>query len=320
MELIAFNQEFKEMYSVDVDVDFEVGDSEASNDFEVSENTLVYGLYVPGTEFGGVIEYHNGYSGTESKTLKGWTWRGLLTQWMIEPDFGTDYKVVSGELHTVMRELLSGVLGGFFIVPNVDTGITVNYQFELHVSVLKGLMDMLKTYGHRLKIYAKRTAAGEPISVFVEAVPIAIVDGTYDEDTGLTLHFINNQMGINHLICWGKGELKNRQRVDLYVGADGSISETQYYTGFAERQGLYENSGVESLADLKKEGIEKLKELANSKSLQIDEVTDVELDIGDIVVGRKNDIGLIVEQPITRKILRISEGVESIEYKVKGEG
>ena len=35
MEIIAFNKEFRELYPFDVDVDFEAGDYEASNDFEV---------------------------------------------------------------------------------------------------------------------------------------------------------------------------------------------------------------------------------------------------------------------------------------------
>lgn len=322
MEIIAFNSEFREKYLMNIDVDFEVGDTSASNDFEIkTSEASEYGIYIQGTEFGGVIEFEENPSGNPESTLKGWSWRGLLTQWFIEPDAGTDYKIVSGEANIILRELLSHVLGGFFVVPEVDSGLTItNYQFELHVSVLKGITDMLSSYGYKLKIYAKRTVPGEPIRVFCEVAPAQKVVGVYDKDTGLQLTFTNNQMGVNHLICWGQGDLKDRERIDLYMDSDGNISETPCYMGFQERQAVYENSAAKDLEELRKGGVERLRELASYKKLQINEVSGADLEIGDIVVGRKNEIGLIVEAPIVRKILRISGGTESIEYKVKGEG
>ena len=322
MEVIALDSNLKELYPLDANVDFEVGDYSAANDFEVSGvGVNEYGLYIPDTEFGGIVEYDESKSYDSVQTLKGWTWRGLLSQWIIEPDSGSDYKIVSGEANTIIRELLSNVLGGFFVVPEVDSGLTItDYQFELHISVLKGLMDMLATYNYNLQIYAKRTAPGEAISVFCEAIPRKQIDDVYDEDTGLNLAFTNNRMGINHLICWGKGELKDRQRLDLFIDEDGNVSETQYYVGFQERQAVYENSSAESLEDLRDDGTVRLKEMANSKKLQIEEVEGLELSIGDIVVGRNNEFNLVIENPITSVILKISDGVESIEYKVKGEG
>ena len=322
MEVIALDSNLKELYPLDANVDFEVGDYSATNDFEVSGvGVNEYGLYIPDTEFGGIVEYDESKSYDSVQTLKGWTWRGLLSQWIIEPDSGNDYKIVSGEANTIIRELLSDVLGGFFVVPEVDSGLTItDYQFELHISVLKGLMDMLASYNYNLQIYAKRTASGEAISVYCEAVPRKKIEGVYDEDTGLNLAFTNNRMGINHLICWGKGELQKRERLDLYVDADGNVSENQYYFGFQERQAVYENSSAESLEDLHDDGTVRLKEMVNSKKLQIEEVEGLELSIGDIVVGRNNEFNLVIENPITSVILKISDGVESIEYKVKGEG
>lgn len=320
MEIIALNSEFKELYPLDIDIDFEVGDSSVRNDFELcTSDVREYGVYIPGTEFGGIIEYDNDPSYETKSTFRGWTWRGLLTQWIIEPDAGTDYKIVSGEGNAVLRKLLGGVLGGFFHVPEVDSGLTItNYQFKLHCKVLDGLMDMLSEYGYKLKIYAKRVSPGEPITIFCEVAPAQKIEGTYDEDTGLDLTFTDNQMGINHLICWGEGQLQERQRLDLFMDADGNISETQCYTGFQERQAVFDYGNAESLEDLRKHGTERLREIASGKKLQIDEVGEIDLEIGDIVVGRKGD--LIIEKPIVRKILRISGGKETIEYKVKGEG
>ena len=322
MEVIALNDKLEELYPLEIDVDFEVGDSSASNDFEIqTSQTGFYGIYVPGTEFGGIIEYEENPTKDAVNILRGFSWRGLLTKWFIEPEKGNDYRIVSGEANNILRELLSGVLGGFFYVPEIDSGLEINnYKFELHVSVLKGIMYMLSSFGYILKICARRTKPGAPVVVSCECAPAHKIEGTYDEDTGLNLTFTDNRMGINHLICWGKGELKDRQRIDLYMDANGNVSETRYFTGFEERQAVYENSSAESLEELKKGGINRLKELANGKKLQIDEVSGVNLEIGDIAVGRKNDMNLIIEKPIISKILRISGGTESIEYKVKGEG
>lgn len=321
MEMILLDKEMKEIGPVNLEVDFEVGDISALNDFEISTQSLdAYGIYIPDTEWGGIIEYDEGTTDSENVTVKGWTWRGLLTQSIIEPPAGSDYRVVSGELNEIVKDILSGVLGGFFAVPDVDTGKTItSYQFKLYTTVLEGLMDMLSGCGYRLKIYAKKLEAGGSVKVFCEAVKAATLEGQYDEDTGLKLRFIRNRMGINHLICMGTGQLQERQRIDIYVQEDGTIGTTKYYTGFLERTAYYDYNNAESLEELEKSGTEKLKELAGSRKLEINSVEGTELEIGDIVVGRHRSMGIVVEKPIVKKILRIEDGRISIEYQVKGE-
>ena len=56
----------------------------------------------------------------------------------------------------------------------------------------------------------------------------------------------------------------------------------------------------------------------NYKKISVS-VDDIELEIGDTVAGRDYVTGIYVRQPITQKILRITDGQEDIEYKVKGE-
>lgn len=322
MELILFDSDLKEIGPMNLDVDFEVGDISALNDFELyfPYSLDAYGVYIPDTEWGGIIEYDEGTTDSESLTLKGWTWRGLLSQEIIEPPSGSDYKIVSGELNAVIRDILSEALGGFFTVPDVDTGKSItSHQFRLYTTVLEGLMDMLSDCGYRLNIYAKKTEAGGRVQVFCEAVPVTTVEGQYDEDTGLGLRFVRSQMGINHLVCMGTGQLQDRQRVDLYVQDDGSIGKNQYYTGFLERTTYYDYNNAESLEELEESGKKRLKELAGYKKLEITDVNDQSLEIGDIVVGRHRTMGITVEKPVIKKILTIQGGKETIEYQVKGE-
>ena len=320
MDLILFDKDFHEIGPAILEVDVEVGDSSTPNDFELTTALSDFsGFYIPGTEIGGIVEYQSSVSNNASRTLKGWSWRGLLSQWIISPPSGSDYRIVSGEANTVIRELMNDCLGGFFTVPEEDSGVTIdNYQFKLYTTMLEGLMDMLAENGCRLDIYAEKTGPGGKVKLYCRALPITKLEGEYNNDVGLTLTFTNNQMGINHLICMGKGELQERQRVDFYIGKSGKVTRTQYYKGLAERQAYYNYSSAESYLELQKSGAEKLLELASSKKLRID-AESVDLNVGDIVVGRYRETGLVVEAPINKKIYRISNGRMTIEYGVKEE-
>lgn len=323
MVMVLFNEAFEDLGTIHLDIDFEIGDVNSLNDFELTSSGIdAHGIYIPGTEWGGVFEYQQGQTRSDSQTIKGWNWRGLLTQGIIEPPAGSDYRIVSGEANNIIRELLESFLGGFFVVTETDSGLTINsYQFKLHTTFLEGLMDMLSEYGYRLKIYAQKTGTGGKIQVFLEAVPAVILEGEYNEDNGLDLIFTESQMGINHLICLGKGELQNRQRIDLYLQEDGSIGKDKYFDGFSERTAVYENSSAESLTDLEKYGQTRLKEISCKRSLDMKNVElEEEMEIGDIVSGRHRASGITIQKPIIKKILRVSDGIASIEYAVKGEG
>lgn len=320
MELVFTDAEKIDKGTFTCDIDIEIGDDSMSNDFEMVSDKLGdgYCLYAPGTEWGGMVEYLNS-SNEGNTTFKGHTWRGLLMQSIIEPPAGSDYKIVSGEANNVIRNLLSNVLGGFFIVPETDSGLIVsNYQFPLYCKVGTGIMNMLSEYGYRLWIHAEKEAAGEAFKVYVEAVTATRIEGEYNSDNNIQMRFINNQMGINHLVCMGKGDLQNRQRIDLYVQADGSIGKTKHFTGFKERIAYYDYSNAESMKELENGGRKRLSELKKGTSLEMD-LPDQDYEIGDMISGRDREHGLFLEKAIVGKILRRVDGAEEIEYKVEGD-
>ena len=318
MELIYTDENKKDIDIFTETVDFETGDQTTQNNFEIASRLLKenYWLYAPGTEWGGVVEYIQNTNDDSAPVWMGHTFRGLMMLDIIEPLEGNDHRIVSGELNTILRELLGELLGGFFVVPEKDSGLTItSYQFPLHVSYGTGIMDMLRGYDYRLYIHAEKETPGEPFVVYAEAVPNKILAGQFDEDSRVTMYLTNDRMGYNHLICLGKGELQERERIDLYLQPDGSITKTQYYTGFDERTTVYENSNAESLTELENEGIKRLKEIMSKKTLQIS-IPDEDYEIGDVVVGIDRSNNLRVEKPIIGKILRKSGETEEIEYKV----
>lgn len=320
-ELILLNSDMTEIGPVDIDIDAEYGTSEdSSNDIEISTQEIqVYhpgGIYIPGTEVGGLFEYSKSKTDTDIQTLRAWTWRGLLTQSIITPPSGSDYKIVSGEANSIIADMLSRVLGGFFTVPSTSSGLNIpSYQFPLYINTLDGLEGMLEAYGYRLSIHADKVDEG--VAVTVEAVEATIIEGTYNDDSDIPIIFTVDGMGINHLLAAGAGELQSRMKVDLYIGADGKVTQTQYYTGFDERTAFYDYSSAESMDDLIDYGSKRLLELASHRTLTIEAPEDLGVEVGDIAQGTFPD-GTVVRLPIVKKVYKIAGGLVLTEVKIKG--
>ena len=325
MDIILIDSTLHEIGILISDIDIEIGVSGTLNNFQMSgiprgflESIGAAGFYIEGTDLGGMFEFQEGATNSETVSSKGWTWRGLLTQDIIIPPPGEDYRIVTGDANTVIGTLLESVLGGFFDVPESTSGCSItNYQFPLYCDVLSGLERMLEENGYRLGIRADKVEAGEPICVTVEAVPVQQISGTANEDSPYVVKVTDDHMGINHLVCIGKGELRNRERVDLFVFSDGRIGPFRYYTGFQERTAYYDYSSAESIEELTKHGVERLKELASSRKVEVSAGNLANAEVGDKV--RASIGGEVIITPITRKIVKISQGKETVEYKTKDE-
>lgn len=298
-----------------VSFECEVGSGDASNDFELrGYDNLSGGVYIPGTEYGGFIERTENTTGEDLCIYKGWTWRGLLKQAVISPPSGADYYTASGDLHTIMSGLVSNRFGGFFVVPSEPAGKTASWQADRFCTVLEGLTDLCEENGYKLVIRAYKE---ETVKVELRAEPVVTVSGNFNEDNRISLTFTDDNMGINHLICMGQGNLKDRQRVDLYVDGNGNIGKTRYYTGRWEREQYFDYPNAESLAELEKQGRKRLKEVMSRKSLQVNRIQDVSMDVGDIVNGQHIVSQTHVSAPIDRKSFTYSGGIIRLEYHVK---
>lgn len=307
------------------EAEFSVGDE---NDFVITLKSQVVNkdflwyesqVFIPGTEFGGIVK--DIISLTKSKTVKfmGDTWRGMLSKKIISPPSGQDYLTVSGELNEVLRKMLKEHFGDWFVVPEESTEVTVNYQFNRYVTLLEGLTSLLESVNYKLSIKYIQGAPGEAGYVEVSAAPINNYseEEEYSQDCNIKMTVRDYRRGINHLICLGEGELKDRIRVDLYIQKDGSIGKTQYYKGLEERTDVYDYSSAD-VAELEEGGEKRLKELADYKEFDMN-IEKANLELGDIVSGRDHITGLYVVKPVIQKILKISTGKERIDYKLKGD-
>lgn len=306
-----------------VSIDFDIGDT---NDVEITcqKGLLDFGMYLicPGTEYGALIEEIDTWTNDTEEKWLGNAFRRFLQEFIIEPPAGQDYKIVSGDAHDIMRQVLNGAFNGLFTVPEELSGIDVGtYQFERYTDALSGFTKMLKNKNARVNIEIKQGGSNEPFSVMLSAVPIQNLSSEieYSQDSKIAINLKESKRGINHLICLGKGELKDRQVVHLYAQLDGSISQTKkYYTGLRERTAVYELSYAEDLNELIEGGTERLKELMSTKTMGMT-VQEVDLQIGDIVAGRDYDTGMYLQKPVVQKIVKVESGDIIVEYKVEGE-
>lgn len=328
-QLILADQNLRDIKPVmDADVDFAVGSDE--NDYEIKirhdrwDERYAYGnvFYIKNTEFGGIIGRKKVNTKQDTISLYGRTWRGKLDKKVIRPPDGQDYRKVSGELNTVLNTLVTEQFNDYFVVSQADTGVTVtNYQFDRYCTLLAGITKMLKSVRHKLHIEYIQQERGQPGYVELSAVPIVDYSEQIElsQDSRLNFTFDETKNGVNHLVCLGKGELQDRQVIDLYVGQNGSIGTTQYYTGIQEVAEVYENTSTET-EELEEKGREKLQELMNSTSFSMDvEALDMEVEIGDIIGGRDYTTGMYAAKPIAKKIYKVGGGKTSLEYEIEGD-
>ena len=325
MEFIICNADKMELGRLPdpVSVDFDIGDT---NDVEITceRGLLNFGMYLicPGTEYGALIEEMDSWTNDAEEKWTGNAFRRFLQEFIIEPPAGQDYKIVSGDAHDVMWQVLNGAFNGLFTVPEEVSGIDVGtYQFDRYTDALSGFTKMLLRKNARINIEIKQGGSNEPFSIVLSAVPIRNLSSEieYSQDSKIAINLKESRRGINHLICLGKGELKDRQVVHLYAQLDGSISQTRkYYTGLQERTAVYDYNNAESLEDLIEKGTEQLQDLMNTKSMGMT-VQDVDLQIGDIIAGRNYETGLYMQKPVVQKIVKLEDSTVSIEYKVEGE-
>ncbi|MBS5399431.1 MAG: hypothetical protein KHY08_10050 [Lachnospiraceae bacterium] len=279
-------------------------------------------IYILGTEYGGIIGEVLTDTTLDYVELKGLSWRGRLAKKIIEPPAGSDYKTVSGELHTVMKELIEPEFDGLFVVSQEDTGVTVsNYQFDRYCTLLDGLNKMLKSKGYRLQLSFRREQ-NEPGYLYIEAVPITDYSNRIElsRDCKLNYTMDDKRDGVNHLIVTGKGELQDRNILHLYVQENGEIGTEQYYTGIREITEVYENTSTET-EELMSAAEDRLRSLAGKKTFKMDVAKlGMDVDIGDIVGGRDYLTGMYMAKQVENIVCEITNDVESKTYKLEGEG
>lgn len=320
MDIIRMDSDFRDIevlnndtldYESSVDVEkctFEIGNL-------INGNTLTLGdyFYISGTEYGGRIDSQKIDTRKGTVTSIGRTWRGILGSKIIEPDEGNNYYILTGDLHTIISTVISRIsLESLFEVDESET-ISITYKFYRYIDAYRGIIYMLSDNGYKLSLNWNETSH----KVTLKAVPIS----DYTNERELTSDLFDftiekKTASVNHMIGLGSGSLSDRMVVHKYYQADGTIGDTQYYFDEDEITGVFDYPNVESLEELEKSTIDKLKENGVSNSMEIDTNEDLQADIGDKFTANDVVTGISVTEYVTDKIVNIQNNIVKISYEI----
>lgn len=304
--------------AVDFTLDCAWGKEE--NDFELvmsGASTIDAGayIYIDGSECGGIVDAlkDNLKRGESTLTYSGRTWHGMLADKILEPDKGKDYLTVSGTASSVIGSLISrvGLDAVFDAVDSPTAGAQTikSYQFDRYTDCYTGLRKMCAASGLKLRL---AYASGK---VRVWAEPVAHYGDSIDSDL-IDFDATRTWRKPNHLIGLGKGDLAARTVVHWYADAKGNVSQSQSLKGVDEIAQVYDYSNAET-AELNQKTREKLQELQSEGDVKVTVRDDanVVFDVGDTVTARDNLTGITVNASITKKIVKVSGGVLSVDYE-----
>ena len=308
---------YTDKYHVDVgaiqtfEMDLAFGADEQDFEIAFSKPELTGGelLYIDGTEYGGIIDAVTHSTETDSAIYKGRTWHGMLAGKIVKPASGQNYYTLSGDANTCIASLLTKVgLSSVMTARSSSAGITVNYQFERFCNAYDGLLKMLASANAILRIERH-----DGITELWAETRTTITDEA-DSDL-MDFAITDNHRVPNHLVCAGEGELKDRVVVDLYADASGNVSQTQSLTGVDEIAVLYNYNNADS-AELIAEGTKELQSYQQGGGADLQVNSKGDWHVGDKIQVRDNRSGTVITSTIAKKIVKVKDGVLSVDYEV----
>ena len=303
--------------------DFSIGNT---NDFEITislddwNSNIKVGcrVYSTESEIGGIIGGIKTDTATDTITLTGYTWRGMLKKKVISPPANEAYKKVSGDLNDILSQIIGNNFNDIIRAKQSKSGISITYQFDRYTDMLSGFIKMLSRKNYKLKIEYIQQEQGAAGFVEVSAVPIFDYSQKIELSQDSQVNFISEQVSnaCNHLIALGKGELTDREVIHLYADRNGVVSNVQTFFGIDEVCETYENVNSENLKE------DALKEFDNriaKSTFKMDIASlGIDVDIGDIVGGRDYITGISAKKPLFEKIITTENGLTSIQYNLEG--
>ena len=179
-----------------------------------------YFIYVEDEEYGGIVDSIR--VDTESDEIRyiGRTWHGILEKKAICPDPGDDFLVLAGEANEVLQEIIDRIgLSSLFIASSEDSGIQiVAYQMDRYCYAYSGIKKMLKEFYAKLRI---RWSNG---MIVLSAEPRYDYSQDEEFDTSqVDFALQKNFRPVNHMICLGQGDLKERAVIHIFTDRYGGV-------------------------------------------------------------------------------------------------
>lgn len=231
MDLIYTDKNRKDigvLSDYELDEAFGKNENNFSLKISLSEHCMEPGcvIYAENTEYGGIIDTLNPNTKDSTLTYKGRTWHGILNSKVLEPDAGEDYLILSGEANSVLKEIITRLkLNDVFSVSEEDSGIEIiHYQCSRYPCAYDEIRKMLYEFMGKLTVNCQMK------TVLLSVSPL--YDYSADEEwdaNQLDFTIEKNYHPVNHLICLGSGDLKDRHVIHLFTDENGGIQPYSFY-------------------------------------------------------------------------------------------
>lgn len=319
MDLVYTNDSMSAVGYLDfVGFDLSIGDSgnqvqvklHSDQKTDLAQGSLVY---VPESEYGGIVKSINSKIETDGQRYvyySGPSWSGRLQERIVKPPSGQDHYTMDGEANDELNRLMEYLdLDYLFEAPDVDSGIELDIDIDRFADGYSALRKVATAYDCRLSMVYSNVSK----KVVVQLTKREVHGNTSDSSP----ISVTVDKPVNHLICAGQGELQDRVVIDLYIGADGSIQKTPYYTGADAIEALYENTSADA-DKLNEEGTKKLQDLqnVNQVNISVDDSSEDLYPLDDVISGIDPVTGIQASSTIAKKVVSVDyRGFETYRYE-----
>lgn len=239
-------------------------------------------IYMENTEIGGVVDSFEINTEENVYVYRGRTWHGVLDKKIVCPNNGDDYFIIdASDCNKAIAQVLKQAgltdyidaeyyddmqhvnrpdgnvypFQPYFEISDPTGIMTPVYYQARYNTVYETLTAMLAEVGMKLKIqYPCQLENGLIIkSCKVYAVPLR--DYTSDDEWNLhNKKYIASTVNrkINHLICLGQGDLKDRYVIHLYADENGGIVQWYKDNDYAEHGGGFAMTSYRKSGELRK--------------------------------------------------------------------
>lgn len=270
-------------------------------------------IYIEGSEWGGPVEKVRHIASEEKVRVSGTCWRGLLRRRIIAPAPGnTHYVLEETEANRAVSVLLDGWQGSLFDVSGEDSGLLCSASLR-YSPLLDALDDMLASVNGRLSVVFSdgrirlRALLSRDMSDEVEL----------SQEYNASIKTSSTVRVYNHILALGRGEMLERQVVELWLLPDGTVTDDPSLVpeGTAVSTLLYDYPAVETPEELKRDARRKLLSHAGEQSMEIQMSDNVGLELTDTAAVRDTLTGMTaLLRVIAQEITVSSSGVTLIHH------
>lgn len=239
-------------------------------------------VYIPGTEYGGVIDAIKVDTSAQMITYSGRTWHGILESKVLYPMQGNDYMYVSGEANEVLGKLLErmnlvpGDLNELYVQPT-NSIITASTK-DSGIYIDGKITSESGNYAHGYSFIRDLLYQNDAKPVIIDGVISAktLIDYSNSEDflegtdQFTAKHKYNS---INRLHCLGSGDLRNRFTIDLYLSEGGTL--LPYSRENPTRDSDYYTDITALAQSTNPEDVENFEEIVSNMVTGIKEISDI---------------------------------------------